>query len=410
MLLTALAGSATLALDDVDFIGHLKYQGLVTNLPDDSLLQDFSDDPAFDDFLDLRLNLSGGAGAWRWHTDYQLQARRGDRLSLLQQNLGTGFISSSLPNDDHRIFDLTHVISEKDGAILAHRLDRLYLSHITNSTVFIIGRQAVSWGNGIIYNPMDFFNPFDPAAFDTEYKTGDDMIYGQYLLDSGDDLQAVWVGRRDDAGDITGQVSSLALKYHGFSTSQEFDLLIAEHYDQGMIALGGATDWVGALWRSDLVITDTDEGSVTSAVINWSYSWITASRNVSTTIEYFHNGFGIDDGDYSVDNLADHPELLARLTRGELFTLGVNYLSATATVELTPLWLLTTNIFNNLDDGSSLLQFVSLHDLQQNLQLILALDIPLGSAGTEFGGIDSTVPGRPLSVGNSLFAQLAWYF
>jgi hypothetical protein len=77
---------------------------------------------------------------------------------------------------------------------------------------------------------------------------------------------------------------------------------------------------------------------------------------------------------------------------------------------LTPLWLLTTSIFNNLDDGSSLLQFLSLHDLQQNLQLILAVDIPAGSDGTEFGGIDSGVPGRPLSVGTTLFAQLAWYF
>jgi len=257
---------------------------------------------------------------------------------------------------------------------------------------------------------MDFFNPFDPAAIDTEYKTGDDMIYGQYLLESGDDLQAVWVGRRDNEHEVSHQVSSLALKYHGFSGNREYDLLIAEHYDHAMIALGGVTDWAQALWRSDIVISDTDTGSVTSAVINWSYSWIAASKNVSATVEYFHNGFGIDDGDYSPDNLARHPELVTRLLRGELFTLGVNYLSAAATIELTPLWLLTTSIFNNLDDGSSLVQFLSLHDLQQNLQLILAVDIPAGSDGTEFGGIDSGVPGRPLSVGTTLFAQLAWYF
>ncbi len=410
LLATAVLYGEAAAIDSFNYRGHIKYQSVITNLPANSLLQDFSDDPAIDNNLDLRLNLSGRPGAWNWHADYQLQARRGDRLSLLQKNPGLGFASSSLPSDDHRVFDLTRVISEQDGSILAHRLDRLYLSHVTNYTVFIVGRQAVSWGNGLIYNPMDFFNPFDPAAIDTEYKTGDDMIYGQYLLESGDDLQAVWVGRRDDEHEVSNQVSSLALKYHGFSGNREYDLLIAEHYDQAVIALGGVTGWAQALWRSDIVISQTDAGNVTSAVINWSYSWIAASKNVSATVEYYHNGFGIDDGDYSPDNLVRHPELVARLLRGELFTLGVNYLSAAATVELTPLWLLTTSIFNNLDDGSSLVQFLSLHDLQQNLQLILAVDIPTGSDGTEFGGIDSAVPGRPLSVGPTFFAQLAWYF
>ena len=33
-----------------------------------------------------------------------------------------------------------------------------------------------------MFNAMDIFNPFDPAAVDTEYKVGDDMFYGQYLF------------------------------------------------------------------------------------------------------------------------------------------------------------------------------------------------------------------------------------
>jgi len=85
-----------------------------------------------------------------------------------------------------------------------------------------------------------FFNPFDPAAIDTEYKTGDDMLYAQYLLDSGDDVQAVWVGRRDQDDDVDADVSSLAFKYHRFSEASEFDLLVAEHYDESIVALGGS--------------------------------------------------------------------------------------------------------------------------------------------------------------------------
>jgi len=213
LALTFLA-SNVLALD---LRGHTKLQATSANLPNDSLLQDFSDDPMSDTGFDLRLNLKHRAGGWSWHADYQLLARQGDQLELQQQTSLNRFGNSALPEDDLRLFDLTHRITDHDDRVTTHRLDRLYLSHTTDKTVVNFGRQAVSWGNGLIYNPVDFFNPFDPAAIDTEYKTGDDMLYSQYLLDSGDDLQAVWVVRRDDDGDVETDRSSLAFKYHGFS-------------------------------------------------------------------------------------------------------------------------------------------------------------------------------------------------
>jgi hypothetical protein len=102
--------------------------------------------------------------------------------------------------------------------------------------------------------------------------------------------------------------------------------------------------------------------------------------------------------------------LLARLERGELFTLAQNYLAGAATIELTPLWQLTTTVFRNLDDDSMLLQLFSRHDLQQDLQLLLALNLPTGEDGSEFGGIDSDIAGKPVAIGASAFAQIAWYF
>ncbi len=306
-------------------------------------------------------------------------------------------------------FDLTHRISESDNRAVTHRLDRLYLSHTSDKTVLNLGRQAVSWGNGLIYNPVDFFNPFDPAAIDTEYKTGDDMIYAQYLLDSGSDLQAVWVGRRDDDGDLGSEVSSLAVKFHGFADTAEYDLLAAEHYDARILALGGSVDYAEAVWRGDVMLTDADK-RYTSLVLNWSYSWIAWNKNFSGTIEYYHNGFGIDDGDYAPAVLANETELVARVRRGELFTLGQDYLAGAVTIELQPLWLLTTTLFANLNDDSFLLQLFSQHDLAQDVQLLIAVNLPRGDDGSEFGGPDSTVADRPLAVDASLFAQLAWYF
>ena len=405
-----LLNPASAAAQDYALRGHVKPQATLANIPADSLLQDFSDDPMRDVGLDLRLILSGNKSAWSWRSDYQLLAQQGDRLELAQQNPLTGFTATRLVDDERRLLDLTHIIHESDDRVVLQRLDRLYLGKVTEKTVFKIGRQAVSWGNGLIYNPVDFFNPFDPAAIDTEYKTGDDMLYAQYLLDSGDDLQAVWVARRDADGDVTNEVASLALKYHLFSGQREMDFLIAEHYDERIAALGGSVDIADAIWRGDLMLTDTADDTVTNAVLSWSYSLLAWRHNLTATVEYFYSGFGIDDGQYDPATLAANPELLARLARGELFTLAQNYLAGAATIELTPLWLLTANLFRNLDDNSMLLQLFSRHDLQQDLQLLLALNLPYGDEGSEFGGIDSTIEDRPVALGASAFAQLAWYF
>jgi len=398
------------AATNFDYKGNIKYRSLLTSYPADSLFQDYIDDPAWDNNANLRLNLSAHKDAWALQADYELLTIHGDNVSFAQQNPGLGFTPELVPDDDHRLMDLTHIVSQDANSVTAHHLDRLHLDYSTNQAFFRLGRQAVSWGNGLIYNPMDFFNPFDPAAVDKEYKTGDDMLYTQYLFDSGNDVQAVWVGRRNDIGDTSSAVTSSAVKYHLFAEDYEFDLLVAVHFDSPTIGLGGIANVGGSIWRGDMVMTDTDNGSFSSAVINFSYSWIGMEKNMSGVLEYYHNGFGISNGDYGPTSLLNNLELVQRLGRGEIFTLGKNYLAAALTIEMSPLWLFTPNVFVNLDDHSLMLQLLSQHDLQQDLQLLLALNLPFGSDGSEFGGIDSGVTSRPLSVDASAFMQLGWYF
>lgn len=398
------------AATNFDYKGNIKYRSLLTSYPTDSLFQDYIDDPAWDNNANLRLNLSANKGAWALQVDYELVTIQGDNVSMAQQNPGLGFIPRLVADDDHRLMDLTHILNENSNSLTAHRLDRLYLDYSTDQAFFRVGRQALSWGNGLIYNPMDFFNPFDPAAVDKEYKTGDDMLYAQYLFDSGNDVQAVWVGRRNDAANVTSAVTSTAAKYHLFVEDYEIDLLVAEHFDSLVIGLGSVANVGGSIWRGDILVTDTGTDTYISAVVNFSYAWNALDKNMSAVVELYRNGFGIDDGNYSPTALANNVELIQRLQRGELYTPGKHYLAAAVTIELSPLWLFMPSFYANLDDDSVMLQLLSQHDLQQDLQLLLALSLPSGSNGSEFGGIDSGVPGRPLSVGASAFMQLAWYF
>ena len=215
---------------------------------------------------------------------------------------------------------------------------------------------------------------------------------------------------RDEEGEVDSSVSSTALKFHGFGVDREFDLLVAEHYDQWLLGVGGLVSLGEAVLRGDITLTDAREGWETSLVANWSWSWVWGGRNVSAVAEYFYNGFGLKESDYSPANFRDDRDLVERLARGELFTIGRHYVAGSLLVELTPLVNLTPNLFVNVEDGSFLSQLVLQWDLAQNWQVLCSVAVPVGSTNTEYGGLETGVDGLSLEVGPSLFAQLAWYF
>lgn len=394
----------------LSFAGHLKGQGAWTRLPGGSALAEVLTSPARDLFAEARLRLELGAGSWTFDADYQLLGIDADTLRLGRSLSPAVAPFAAVVNDRRRWFDLTHTLTEDGTQAAVQRLDRISVGYAGERLVWRFGRQAISWGNGLLFTPMDVFNPFDPATVDQEYKPGDDMLYGQYLFRDGSDLQAVAVVRRDPLTGHTDGQGSLAFKYHGFAGRGEFDLLAGQHFDEPLLAAGGNLAVGGALLRGDLTWADTDGGGAWSGVASVSRSWTWAGRNLSGVLEYYRNGFGQAGGRYDPEDLAANPELLRRLARGELFTLGRNYLAASLLIEWHPLLQLTPNLFVNLDDPSALAQFVLRWDWRQDLQLLAALNLPLGPPGSEYGGPPTTEPGRFLETGAGLFVQLAWYF
>jgi hypothetical protein len=395
-----------------EFTGHTKLNAVSQTYPNDSALQALFGSSSFDAQADARLNLKWRSNGWEFNADYQLLGVHGDSIGRggnLPAELGN--LVNRVPNDDRRLFNLTDVLSDSGDNALLHRLDRLWLGYSSEKTVIRFGRQALSWGNGLFYAPMDLVNPFDPATIDTEYKAGDDMLYAQYLRDSGDDVQAAAVIRRNViSSDVESDVATYAVKYHGFSGELEYDVLLAESYTNTVLGLGLGRSIGGAQWGTDLVVTDTDNDTYVQFVTNLSYSWMMKGKNMSGAIEYHYNGFGQSDSDYDPLSLADNPELLARITRGQMFTLGRHYLAGSVIIEMTPLWSITPVLLANVGDPSALLQLTSNYSLGDNMTLLGSINLPLGSSGTEFGGIETGQPRLYLSSGPSVFAQFAWYF
>lgn len=399
LLILALVWPAmTIAADSrTEVGGHTKLQAVGQTYPKDSLYYDFFGNNTLNTQGDLRLNLEHRRGGWTLDANYQLVAMNGETIVV--------------PDDSRRLFDLTSVIDQGSESALLHRLDRFWVGFASDKTVVRFGRQALSWGNGMFYAPMDLVNPFDPAAIDTEYKAGDDMLYLQYLRDDGADVQGAYVVRRDfQSGDVDVDSATIAMKYHGFAGEGEYDVLVARHYGDDVLGLGVSRALGGANWSGDLVVTDTDIDTYVQISINLSYSWVWADKNMSGAVEYHFNGFGQHAGSYDPASIVSNPDLFRRLGRGESFTLGRHYLAGSVLIELTPLWSISPTLLMNVSDPSGLLQLVTNYSLSDNMTLLGSLNIPLGSDGSEFGGIPAGIAERYLSSDAGLFAQFAWYF
>jgi len=405
--------------DDWQLGGHIKYQYSLSDYADNDAQALYGDNPADLNNLDVRLMAAKRQGAWDFTIHYELLAESGDVLATRRSLAATGLIYprgvTGLPNDATRLFDLTRVIVDETSTAAEQRLDRLSIGYGTESWLLRFGRQAVSWGNGLVFQTLDFMNPFSPFTIDKDYKTGDDLLYGQWQsLGQADtpgklDVQAMLVPRRDPITHaITNEDSSAAVKLRTHTSGFDVDLIVARNYGENLLGVGFARSIGGAVWRMDLAHTDlANADDDWSLVTNLDYSWTLFDHNMYGFVEYFHSGVGEDN---EAGYVHPSPALAARLARGELFTLARNYAALGLQWEATPLVNLFANLVQNLDDGSRILQLRGVYDWRQNLQFMAGLNLPAGSYGSEYGGIPTPLPGTVLAPGRSVYLRVGYYF
>ena len=413
LLVAVLLAAAPAMADDWKFGGHIKYQYTYTDYRSDDINAVFGGDPARDHGLDFRLKAENRTGPWDFAAHYELLAVSGDTIEAHRRMAAAGIpVTGSvngLPDDRRRLFDLTRETTERNRLAAVQRFDRLSVGYGSARQTLRLGRQAVSWGNGLVFQPLDFVNPFSPVAIDKDYKTGDDMLYGQWLVGEKDDVQAMLAPRRDPATNrVEGNQSSYAFKFRSRLSGFDLDLLAARHFAENLAGVGIVKSVGGAVWRLDVSYTDLETGgSATALVTNMDYSWIWGGKNVYGYAEYFRNGVGETD---RANYVSPNVELSARLARGDLFTLARGYTALGLQIEFTPLFNMYTNLIVNLNDGSKFLQLRGVYDRQQDVQLMAGVNLPSGSHGTEYGGVP--VAGMNVFAGSAMSAYLrvAYYF
>ena len=402
---------------DHELTGHVRGHGSFTWYPENHLLSQIDGHQTFfDSSIDFRLNsnifLSDHISL---DLAYEAAAAGGQSRNALSKlppdNRLAQFFQATEPSDDQQLFSLTHVFSNSDEYIAYHRIDRLALAVDSDYGTVKAGRQALTWGNGQIFNPLDLINPFAPADIIRDYKVGTDMLLYQVGGDLITDFQLVYVPRRDpETDEVTGSLATFGTQLRISYAELDFDLLAVKNYEDQVVGFG-LTGYLGdAVFRSDFSLTflddDPDSRQYLSAIANLDYSWTWQDKNWYGFIELYYNGLGTDN---SIDALQDEA-LTSRLLRGELFVTGSWYLDTMLHYEAHPLINCFTSIIINLKDGSFLLQPRVAWDLTESAQILTGIDLPIGGAGDEFGELES--PKKDISSGRGIQAYFVatWFF
>lgn len=406
---------------DMEWGGYLRAIGTVSWLEDDTLYQSVGHDPYYDGQLEWRLKNTLNMGSrWSLETHYELVALGGDFYEdtrKLAQTLPSAVSDLLVPaqviEDDYRFFDLGRVLTEKDRYLVYDRLDRLNLTYSADWGTVRLGRQALTWGNGLIFNPMDIFDPFAPTAVQRDYKVGEDMAFVQVAVGQ-DGLQVLYLPRRDpETGNLDDETSAYAAKYHMVLSELEVDVMAARNFDDPVAGLGASGYWGGAAWRIDALYThltgDDSRNGFFQVVANMDYAWMWGGKNVYGLMEFYYNGLGRT-GDYA--KALTEQALVERLSRGEMFTLGRYYLAGQLQVELHPLVQLQTTAIVNLSDPSGLLQPQFTWSVAENVQAILGVQWHWGESGSEFGGYTVAMDGIAITAApaDRVYLWLTYYY
>lgn len=380
--------------------GHLKIRGSLSGIDDESLYGIVEPGTYYDGAFDGRLtNRTFLSDQFYLEAHYELLFSGGDTRktqSELLRRIPRLFSNAPFltPNtdDDRRFMDLTHLLRDRDDHTLTHRLDRLLVSWSPDPFVIKAGRQAVTWGSGFLFNPMDLVNPFAPTDIERDYKIGDDMISLRFPLTQSGDAELLYVPRRSlETGGVSWNESSLAAKVRFSLGGLELDVLSARHYRDAVVGLG-ATGYAGnTAWRMDATWTfldrKIDQEGFLSLVANVDYSWVWWGKNFYGFLEFFYCGLGEGDPGAALMN----SQLMARLERGELFTLGRAYLAGHVKFEPHPLFNILLTVIHRTREPSGLIQPRMTWDATTNVQITLGGSLPYGARGTEFAGY--TLPG-----------------
>lgn len=414
--LCAVLWAGPLFANSLEFTGYWKSFLAATDVRDSYRRLGLWDrDFLWDDVERVRLKLEGKpTETIAWGAHYEAALRWGDTVKLQkrmeEQDVGDVFGSVA---ERRRFMDLEDEICDDEAETTTHGLDRLWLRLEPDPSLQLtIGRQAVSWGSGLIWSPVDLFAAFSPTEIDREEKLGIDVVrlvllpHPNLSLDIiGEplDLEEHWTAIGDD--------SALAARLG--THLGEYDLHLCGGAVQSDLVLGG--DFSGYLgdagFHGEALRTWVDESGQRDyfrGLLGIDYAFAVA-WNPYVAVEYFYNGLGEDDPD---DYAARRAETSVQrvFARGIAYNVGRDYLGGTFRIQPNALLTVQATTLANLHDGSFRESATLAWSATENFDLIVGTDVGLGPATGEFAGWVDEDAGVTVGLPDLYYFYAKFYF
>lgn len=266
-----------------------------------------------------------------------------------------------------------------------HEIDRLFMSFaIPGGMDLTIGRQAMSWGVCRLWSPLDLFAPLTATDLDREERRGIDAARLTLALSPTSFLEVVVAGgyHLDEDGEevITWDDSSLAWMLRINQWGIDW-LLVAGKVGTDRI-VGGAIEGQirGVAVRGEMTsVTDEQNDTNIRATVGLEFG---TSFDLSGTIEYHYNGFGVSSVNDYGGLLFGNDAFVDRLSRGQVAGLAQHYAGLTLVYRPHPLFVISLVYIQNLIDGSLTLSPSVMYSVSDEVSISIAGIIPIGRDST----------------------------
>ena len=390
----------TFSTQAIETSGRFKLFTSATAIPESDLLQPTEGGFLTDLRLDFRPMFKHSIGSFRIDLEPTITWTGGEATSL--QSMASLPLDQLPGTDSLRFFDWSRTVVDTKYHRVVTRIDRFAARYRKPNWSMSVGRQAISWGSGLVFQPLDLFGPFAPTTIDREFKPGVDSILFESLIGSSNELQLLVIERQDS--DDLASTRTSALKWHTNLNELGLDLIAAKHLDDEYIAMSMSVPVLSSLLRVDTSRLCDESDCYLSALANLDHTLTLGPSLLYVFVELYRNGYGLDS---VTDEMSS--ALVGRLARGELFTLLKNYASLGVNLNWHPLWSQSAVVIQNLSDNSGLFQTTVNFEPNDTSRVQFGVSVPFGSRDSEFGK-RTVIEDLTSGSGSTAFAALSFYY